>query len=367
MADEYELGVTCDMHVHVREGAMCELVTPKIRDGGISVAYIMPNLQPPITTIERVRSYKHTLQNLAPKTTFLMSFYLSRDLTTELVRKAARLGVVQGIKCYPAGVTTNSAAGVDPNNFSEFYPIFEVMEQEGLVLNLHGEKPSVSNAINEEIHVMNAEECFLPALREIHQAFPNLKIVLEHCTTEAAVKLIYDINKNTKSAEDVKVAATLTAHHLFLTVDDWAGNPINFCKPVAKLPKDRRALIQAATSGEPFFFFGSDSAPHPLHAKATHMGVCAGVYTQSYALAYLAEIFDAVDALDKLQGFVSLYPQQFYNVDKHSLSSQDKAVLIKNEQRVADMVSDNTGAVKVAPFLPGKKLKWSIEWRESNV
>lgn len=235
---EINLGVTCDMHVHVRDGEMCELVTPTIREGGISVAYVMPNLQPPITTLERVVAYKEKLQELAPQTTFLMSFYLSKSLSPELIHQAASLNAIHGVKCYPAGVTTNSAAGVDPNDFSDFYPIFQAMQEENLVLNLHGEKPSVGEEGN-DIHVLNAEESFLPALKKLHHDFPNLKIILEHCTTKAAVDTITEINKNVTKPSDVKVAATLTVHHLYLTIDDWAGNPINFCKPVAKLASQR--------------------------------------------------------------------------------------------------------------------------------
>lgn len=175
MVQEIDLDLTCDMHVHVREGAMCELVTPKIRDGGVSIAYIMPNLQPPITTLDRVIEYKKTLQKLAPKTTFLMSFYLSKDLTPDLIHEAAQQHAIRGVKCYPAGVTTNSAAGVDPNDFSAFYPIFKAMQEENLVLNLHGEKPSVHDGDKEPIHVLNAEEAFLPALKKLHNDFPNLK------------------------------------------------------------------------------------------------------------------------------------------------------------------------------------------------
>lgn len=357
---EIHLGIACDMHVHVREGAMSELVTPTIRKGGISVAYIMPNLQPPVTTLDRVIDYKNQLEKLAPQTTFLMSFYLSKELTPELIHEAASKGAIQGVKCYPAGVTTNSAAGVDPNDFSDFYPIFKAMEQENLVLNLHGEKPSVAGD-GTDIHVLNAEESFLPALKKLHNDFPNLKIILEHCTTEAAVNTISEINKNIEDASQVKVAATLTAHHLFLTIDDWAGNPINFCKPVAKLPSDKRALVRAATSGKPYFFFGSDSAPHPLANKAKHVGVCAGVYSQSLAVPYLAEIFEKTNALDKLKGFVSDFGLQFYGVKTEQLKSQDEVVLYRKEQTVPGSISDGKGIV-VAPFKAGDKLNWSVKW-----
>ncbi|SCV02694.1 LAMI_0H02036g1_1 [Lachancea mirantina] len=357
---EINLGVTCDMHVHLREGEMCDLVTPTIREGGISVAYIMPNLQPPITTLDRVIAYKQRLQELAPQTTFLMSFYLSKELSADLIHQAASVGAVQGVKCYPAGVTTNSAAGVDPNDFSSFYPVFQAMEEEGLVLNLHGEKPSVAGE-SKDIHVLNAEESFLPALRKLHSDFPQLKIILEHCTSEAAINLINELNKDIANVQDIKVAATITAHHLFLTVDDWAGNPVNFCKPVAKLPSDRRALVSAATSGKPYFFFGSDSAPHPISNKARHINVCAGVYTQSLALPYVAQIFETQNALDKLKTFVSDSGLQFYGVKTQDLKSTEEAVIFKKDQIVPDCLSDGKGT-NVVPFLTGEKLNWSVKW-----
>lgn len=360
------LGLTADLHVHLRDGAMMELVTPTVRSGGVGVVYVMPNLVPPITTLEQVVSYKQQLQALAPKTTFLMSFYLLRELTPELIHAAAKADAIQGVKCYPAGVTTNLAAGVDPNDFSAFYPVFQAMQEEGLVLNLHGERPSSGDDDTEDIHVLNAEEKFLPALRKLHHDFPRLRIVLEHCTTQAAIETVDDINKGVTKAEDVVVAATITAHHLYLTVDLWAGHPINFCKPVAKLPHDKRALVAAATSGKPWFFFGSDSAPHPLHTKARHTGVCAGVYTQNHAIAYVAEVFGVSKALPKLKGFVGDFGREFYGLDTgrnaHLVVCRDECVLVEQESVIEEVISQ--GELVVAPFNQGQTLKYGVEWRE---
>lgn len=360
MTTEIDLGITADMHVHLRDGDMMNLITPTVREGGISIAYVMPNLVPPITTMERVIEYKKSLQELAPKTTFLMSFYLSKELTPELIHKAAKAGAIQGVKCYPAGVTTNSAAGVDPNDFTPFYPIFKALEEENLVLNLHGEKPP-SNDDGEDIHVLNAEPLFLPALRKLHADFPKLKIILEHCTTRAAIETIQDINKAYKDGDEVRVAATITAHHLLLTIDNWAGNPINFCKPVAKLPDDKRALVAAATSGKPFFFFGSDSAPHPIGAKARHVGVCAGVYTQSHALSYVADVFEKLGKLDHLKGFVADFGKRFYEVDDNSVVNSDRCVLVRRKITVPQRIGAN--GLDVVPFLAGQDLQWCVEWR----
>lgn len=364
MTDRIDLGITADMHVHLRDGKMMELVTPTIREGGVAIAYVMPNLVPPITTIERVVQYKKDLEALAPKTTFLMTYYLSRDLTVELVEESAKAGVIRGIKCYPAGVTTNSQAGVDPNDFSAFYPIFEVMQRHGLVLNLHGEKPSTKHDhatdVNPEeaIHVLNAEPQFLPALFKLHKDFPKLQIVLEHCTTKAAIDAIELLNAGRAAEDPVVVAATITAHHLYITIDDVAGNPINFCKPIAKLPVDRQALIDAATSGKPYFMFGSDSAPHILSNKARNVGVCAGVYTQSHAISYLAEIFDNYGKLENLKTFVTDSGTSFYGVTNPVC--RDHVILVKQETRVPELIGQ--GELVVQPFKFGDKLKWSVEW-----
>lgn len=349
-----KLNQTCDMHVHLRDGAMCRLVTPTIKQGGIETVYIMPNLQPPVTTKEQVIKYKETLSELSPDTQFLMSLYLCNDLTPELVEDCAKLGLIHGIKCYPAGVTTNSTSGVDPNDFSSFYPIFKVMEEYGLVLNLHGEKPSTANS---NITVLNAEERFLPALEKLHLDFPSLKIVFEHCTTAKAIETIEKINEGITDPKDVKVAASITVHHMFITVDDWACNPINFCKPVAKLPKDKSALIEAAISGKPYFIFGSDSAPHPVDNKCKSVGVSAGIFTQAYALQLLAELFDSHDALNNLNKFVSVNPTSFYNVKRHD---DCKVELVQRKNVIPNEITD--GTIKIVPFMAGTELTWDIHW-----
>lgn len=353
-----DLGVTADMHVHLRDGKMMQLIAPTVRQGGISVAYVMPNLVPPITTLERVVEYKQALQALAPKTTFLMSLYLCKELTPDLIHRAAKAKAIHGVKCYPAGVTTNLAAGVDPNDFSSFYPVFRALEEENLVLNLHGERPP---AEGEDIHVLNAEPKFLPALEKLARDFPRLKIILEHCTTKNAIDTIRSIHAENPA---LRVAATITAHHLSLTIDAWAGNPINFCKPVAKLPADMRALVDAATCGEPFFFFGLDSAPHPIESKAKHVGVCAGVYTQSHALAYVAEIFAQAGRLDNLRKFVSTHGLNFYEISDADLVCTDTVTLVARDNCVPEMLG--SADVKVVPFKAGDSLKYMVEWKRGK-
>ncbi|KAI3405415.2 URA4 [Candida oxycetoniae] len=351
------------MHVHLRDGPMCKLITPTVRSGGIAICYVMPNLVPPVTTKQQVVEYHAKLQSLAPKTTFLMTLYLSKDLTPELLEECA--GLIHGIKCYPAGVTTNSKYGVDPNDFSAFYPLFAKMQELGLVLNLHGEKPSTKEE-GDDINVINAEPRFLPALRKLHDDFPKLKIVLEHCTTHEAIDLVRELNQDVKAGDEIYVAATITAHHLYLIIDNWAGNPINFCKPVAKFQKDRKSLIAAATSGEPWFFFGSDSAPHPIHTKQVHVGVCAGVYTQSDAVSYVAEIFDKEGKLQNLPKFIGSNGISYYGLDKTILDKHgDESVWLVERKNKVSMVIGNSD-VNVVPFKAGDELKYTVEWRPNS-
>ena len=238
----------------------------------------MPNLVPPITTVKHCLAYQSRLQELEPHVTFLMSLYLHPNISPSTVIEAKKSGIA-GIKSYPHGVTTHSDHGV--MDYAAFYPVFAEMERQDLVLNLHGELPPTAG---QDITVLNAEEAFLPTLLDLHRRFPKLRIILEHCTTAAALAAVRSCGPN--------VAATITSHHLFLIVDDWAGNPHNFCKPVAKNPSDRRALLQTVVSGDPKFFFGTDSAPHPAETKRGDRSA-AGVFTQPHAVGYV------IDALEQ--------------------------------------------------------------------
>lgn len=338
------LGKPGDFHVHLRQGELMNVVAPTISQGGVSIVFVMPNLVPPLIDVDAVLAYKAQLQTLSPETTFLMSLYLRPEVTPEVIAQAAKAGI-SGVKCYPAGVTTNSSAGV--SSYEPFYPTFKAMEEHGLVLNLHGECPS-----GDDITVLNAEHKFLPTLAGLHARFPRLRIVLEHCTSKAAVDAVLACGPN--------VVATITAHHLFLTVDSWGGNSLHFCKPVAKLPSDRTALIEAATSGNPKFFFGSDSAPHPLSAKRKELNAAAGVFTQPYAIQYIAEIFDKAGKLDKIKGFVTDFGRQFYQAPEEQDVGKKSVTLVKSETLVAESLGSESNTV--IPFLAGKPLKWAVEW-----
>jgi len=337
-----------DFHVHLRQGPLSALVTPHVRKGGFTLAYVMPNLKPPITSTEQALAYKKELEALDPNVEYLMTLYLSPELTPEEIRKASKAGIV-GVKSYPRGVTTNSDGGIE--SYEPYYPVFEAMQEVGMVLNLHGEIPS--NPITNTC-VLNAEPQFLPHLVSLHTRFPKLRIVLEHATTRAAVEAV-------KSLGDT-VGCTITAHHLSLTVDDWAGQSFHFCKPVAKYPDDREALQEVIREGHPRFFLGSDSAPHPPATKstATPTDACAaGVYTSPILLPLVAHLLESFGALDKLEGFVSGFGRKFYDREVTGSSSQIFMKLRKSKTTVDTVWA--SGTEEVVSFWAGKELNWSLE------
>nr|POF01313.1 putative dihydroorotase [Quercus suber] len=323
-----------------------------------------PNLVPPITTVQHAINYRKRLQILEPGVNFLMSLYLHPNISPETVIEAKKAGIT-GIKSYPHGVTTHSDHGV--MDYEEFYPVFAEMERQDMVLNLHGELPP---SAGKDITVLSAEEAFLPTLHDLHKKFPKLRIILEHCTTAAAIEAV--------KACGPTVAATITAHHLFMIVDDWAGDPHCFCKPVAKLPSDRRALLLAAVSGDPKFFFGTDSAPHPAIVKRADR-FAAGVFTQPNAVGLVIDAFEqAVDTKvftadnvteEKLRGFLCEFGRKFYGVDDES---GEKIVLSKPVGAIDDILSTKDlrrtrsamSEIEVVPFRRGK-MTWGVKFREA--
>ncbi|KAG8960478.1 hypothetical protein FRC03_006485 [Tulasnella sp. 419] len=291
--------------------------------------------------------YKKSLEAIDPNVEYLMTLYLSPELTPEEIRKASKAGIV-GVKSYPRGVTTNSDGGIE--SYEVYYPIFEAMEQENMVLNLHGEIPSDPNT---NTCVLNAEPQFLPHLKNLHARFPKLRIVLEHATTRAAVDAV-------KACGDT-VGCTITAHHLELTVDDWAGQGFNFCKPVAKYPDDRQALRDVIREGHPRFFLGSDSAPHPSSNKSTSspsQPCAAGVYTSPILLPLVADLLESFGALDKLESFVSTNGRQFYGLP----SSPTSVRLTRRVIQVAEIFELDSQSV--VPFRAGKSLNWELSESE---
>ncbi|KAA8651424.1 dihydroorotase [Aspergillus tanneri] len=345
-----KLPAAADFHVHLRDGDMMELVTPTIRQGGVNTVYVMPNLVPPVVTVDRALDYKKRLQAIEPNVNFLMSLYLHEDVTPETIIEAKKRGIT-GVKSYPAGVTTNSSSGVV--DYTAFYHVFEEMERQDMILNLHGEVPSTG-----DVTVLSAEERFLPTLRQLHERFPKLRIILEHCTTAAAVEAVKKCGPT--------VAATLTAHHLSIVVDHWAGDPFCFCKPVAKTPADRDALLRAAASGNPKFFFGSDSAPHPAASKRGGDKIAAGVFTQPYTTQVVIDAFEQAcengvlkeeDITPEIvEGFMSRFGREFYGLEKEQ---KEFITLEKKDEKIA--VIFQSDKVDVVPFRRNQET-WSITW-----
>jgi len=283
-----------------------------------------------------------------------MSLYLHPNISPETI-KEAKAKCITGVKSYPHGVTTHSDHGVV--SYEQFYPVFEEMERQNMVLNLHGEAPPSANS---DVTVLNAEETFLPTLLDLHRRFPKLRIILEHCTTEAALKAVKSCGPT--------VAATITAHHPFLIVDDWAGDPHCFCKPVAKLPSDRRALLRALVSSDPKFFLGTDSAPHPAISKRGDK-VAAGVFTQPNAVGYVVDALELGVELgvikedditeEKLANFISGFGRSFYQVED---IRKERIVLKRPSKSVQEVLRSPDSAIEVVPFRRGK-MTWDVQWK----
>ncbi|KID78204.1 uncharacterized protein G6M90_00g040090 [Metarhizium brunneum] len=349
-----ELPPTADMHVHLRQAELMELVAPTVRQGGVDTVFVMPNLVPPITTVERALEYKAQLQKIDPNVHYLMSLFLHPSVTPDVIAKAAAAGIT-GVKMYPQGVTTNSENGVA--NVEAFYPTFAAMEENDMVLNLHGE---VLESLAPENTTL--EEAFLPTLKKLHERFPRLRIVLEHCTTSAAVEAV--------KACGPTVGATITAHHLYLTGADACCDPFAFCKPIPKKPTDRDALLKALVSGNPKFFFGSDSAPHQIISKtsAEQGKAPAGVFTQPVAtqLVLMAleegvvrgDISENDITQEKLEGFLSRHGRRFYKLPE---TSDKKIILERKGEKIGTSVKSADGKFEVGISRAGTEI-FSLAW-----
>lgn len=325
-----ELRKPDDMHLHLRQGANLPLYA---RDSlsCFKKVLVMPNTVPPIDSVESLESYRREILEAAPGLQPLMTFMLKPSMSASLVEDLAQAGAVGG-KLYPAGVTTNSQDGV-------FHPksihhLLEVMQDKNLVLNIHGEDP--------ESFCLDREKNFLHHIQELSSLFPRLRIVLEHISDKASVEFIRNCSG--------PLAATITVHHLLLTLDDVIGGhlqPHHFCKPVAKTPQDREAILQAALGGNPRFFLGTDSAPHPQSAKECSMG-CAGIYTAPVAVPLLINLFQQADQLPRLEDFTSRFGSEFYQLPLN----QEQVSFIQQPWRVPETMHE------VIPFYAGKRLEW---------
>jgi dihydroorotase len=326
------LQMPLDMHLHLRDGDMLNIVAP-LTSYSFSGAIVMPNLVPPVTTLEAVKAYRHRIKIAMEADDFepyMTLFY--QNYSREFLETAR--DHITAIKIYPSGATTNSEGGVVNFDIEPMRETLQAMSDLGIVLCVHGETMGF---------VMDREAEFVSVYEKLALAFPDLKIIMEHITTAAAAGIL-DKYPN--------LYATITVHHLMITLDDVAGGmlrPHLFCKPIAKRPEDRDALLALALNAHPKVMFGSDSAPHPKHAKES-CGCGAGVFTAPIALQLLCEIFDSHNKLDNLQAFVSDNAQRIYGI----CPDFKEVTLSKEKFVVPDMYGE------VVPMRAGETLAWSI-------
>ncbi|MCK6504940.1 dihydroorotase [Myxococcota bacterium] len=335
-----------DWHLHLRDGAMLAAVLPATA-AVMGRAIVMPNLVPPVVTTSQAAAYRaRILALLPPGSRFqpLMTAYLTEDSDPDDLAAGHRDGVLTAVKLYPAGATTNSHAGV--RDLSRVRRVLERLEALGMPLLVHGE------VTTPEVDIFDREAVFLdtvlsPLLAE-HTA---LRVVFEHATTAEAVAFV--------RAHRDRVGCTVTPQHLLANRNDMlvgGVRPHFYCLPVLKRARHQQALVQAVTSGEPSFFLGTDSAPHPVSAKESACG-CAGCYTAPVALQLYAEVFDAHGALEKLEGFASLHGPAFYGLPVNP----DRIRLVRGQDVVPSAVAVEGPAAELRPFLAGRALAWRVQ------
>ena len=331
-----------DWHLHVRDGEALQTVVPHTA-AQFGRAIIMPNLRPPVTTAAHAVAYRTRIQAAVPEGVAfepLMTLYLTDNLPPDEIKRAKDAGVV-AVKLYPAGATTNSDAGV--TDLRKTYQTLEALQREGLLLLVHGEVTSP------EIDLFDREAVFIDTqLIPLRRDFPELKIVFEHITTKEAALYVH--------AADRFTGATITAHHLLYNrnaIFTGGIRPHYYCLPVLKRETHRLALVEAATSDNPRFFLGTDSAPHPAHLKE-HASGCAGCYTAHAAMELYAEAFDAAGALDKLEAFASFNGADFYGLPRNT-----DTITLKKESWTPP-VSYAFGEAELKPLRSGEALLWRL-------
>ncbi|WNO10193.1 dihydroorotase [Teredinibacter sp. KSP-S5-2] len=332
-----------DWHIHLRDGDALQYTVPHAASS-FARAIIMPNLVPPVTNAEEAVAYKERILQHVPSGenfTPLMVLYLTDNTTAEDIVAAKQAGVV-ACKLYPAGATTNSDSGV--TNLKNIYPVLEAMQEQGILLLVHGE------VTTSDIDIFDREAVFIEQiLKPVIADFPELKVVLEHITTKDAVDFV-------TQASD-KVAATITAHHLLFNRNHMLAGGIRphfYCLPILKRNIHQEALIQAATSGNKKFFLGTDSAPHAKNKKEAACG-CAGSYTAFAAIELYAEVFDAANALDKLEAFAAHFGPDFYGLPRN----QDTITLKREEWTLP--TEFEFGESTLVPIMAGETLRWQIQ------
>lgn len=333
---ELRLRAADDFHIHLRnDDDRTPAAIEAVAKGGVQRVMAMPNTKPPIATGDDAFQYKKYLRGMGAAFTIHTTIKLTNQTTPEIIEAAAGSGVLAG-KQYPLGVTTNAEDGV--RDIQSMYPVYEAMQEHDLVLSLHGEVPGA--------FVMDAEAAFLASLEDIRKNFPKLRIVLEHITTKEAVAAV-------EGASDY-VAATITDHHLAITLHDVAGTmlkPHLFCKPLAKRPEDLTALNEVVRKGHPRFFSGTDSAPHLIEDKECASG-CAGVFNSPFHMQFLATHFAEHAMLNRLGAFTSEFGAQFYQ-----LPVNDAEIILQPKPTEVPAKIKN-----IVPFKAGETLPYSVVW-----
>jgi len=334
-----------DWHLHLRDGAMLEGVLPETARH-FARAIIMPNLIPPVVRGADAWSYRDRILNALPEGmsfTPLMTLYLTEETDPDDMTTAHSDGLITAVKLYPAGATTNSASGV--RDFDKIRPVLDRMAEIGLPLCVHGE------VTDPEIDIFDREAVFIDrVLDPIRRATPGLKVTMEHITTADAVDYV------TETAGPI--GATITTHHLMINRNHMLVGGIRphyYCLPVVKRASHQAALRKAATSGNPRFFLGTDSAPHTDDNKETACG-CAGVFSASNTMACLAHVFEEEGALDKLEGFASLFGPAHYGL----APNDTRITLERTDDPVRYPARIETGAGPVTLFDPGHPLHWRV-------
>jgi dihydroorotase len=348
MTNELTIRQPDDWHLHLRDGDMLKAVV------GVSAqhfnrAIIMPNLVPPVVTEADAAAYRQRIMdavnddNASAQFTPLLTLYLTEQTDPNDVVSAAKNGVIQAVKLYPAGATTNSASGV--KSIDKVMPVLEKMAENNIVLCMHGE------VTNHDVDIFDREHAFIDnVLSPLRQRLPELRIVLEHVTTADGVEFVQSQNEN--------MAATITPHHLLLNRNHMLVGGIRphyYCLPIIKRETHRQSLVHAATSGDSRFFLGTDSAPHTANTKESACG-CAGVFNAPNTLSVVAHVFEAASALDKLERFVSLNGPAFYGLPVNEARIQ----LVKKSEPVKYPEKIQVGEETVVVFDPGEPLFWHV-------
>lgn len=331
-----------DMHVHLRDDKALAFTVPATAQQ-FARAIVMPNLKKPVTRVDEALAYRDRIMAHVPahlEFTPLMTLYAHADISADEIQRAKASQIIHGVKLYPKGATTHSAAGVD--NLTSLYPLFAHMEKANLPLLIHGEAVGDIDIFDREATFI--EQSLIPLIAQ----FPTLRIVLEHITTQEAVAFI--------QAQGKQIVATITAHHLMYNRNAMLAGGIKphlYCMPILKREQHRQALVDAACSGNAHFFLGTDSAPHGRHTKENDCG-CAGVYSAPHAMAIYAQIFEEEQALDQLEGFASQHGAAFYQlpVNTGTLTLTKRDSLVPTEYPYVDDI--------IIPMCAGETLRWHV-------